>query len=457
MLHQFLKKSKAYAALPAMPHIPQFSLEPLAPAAHAAGSEWWYIRDGNERVGLIQTWIKEIEMFRFFPAGDGKGEAYPIPEVYHWANLIGSRLQMYGTMLLPPLTSFTLSWIRNQGEALEFRVEHAHEGDIRGASHYRLSWDPSLGYVWQGDSRYTMPEPAEIEFSNLFAAGISESREDRKRWQKTIRMLADGRIAFVYHNPLNVPVDDIHAGGFVGFVAEEEANPFVEFNESSSPVSIITCTQWYDQHIVMKPPRTKEADGLYHARARYRFLSLPGPVARELEAAAVPDTTDRKPKGLGFLLNRTNDFEQLIPPDQVYNGGLWLHATRSDEQAHSGAYSLKVVGQGAGQETSAAPIACGPAVVGESKKRYRLSAWVKTDLADGAAYLRVDDVRWNWNDIQATRKSPELAGRRDWAPLAIEFQPGLHDPFLVVRLCVDGQGAAWFDDVLLENVGDTRG
>ena len=44
---------------------------------------------------------------------------------------------------------------------------------------------------------------------------------------------------------------------------------------------------WYDQHIVMRPPKAKEADWLYHLRARYRLLSVPAPVAHELEAAAV--------------------------------------------------------------------------------------------------------------------------------------------------------------------------
>jgi hypothetical protein len=202
----------------------------------------------------------------------------------------------------------------------------------------------------------------------------------------------------------------------------------------------------------MKPPRTREADGLYHARARYRFLSLPGAVARELESKAIQAVPSRRRRALGFRLNRPNDFETFIAPEDGFNGGVWRRARRSNEQAHSGRYSLKVTGRGVGKPVSIAPIRGGPAVVGESAHRYRLTAWVMTDLSEGAAYLRVDDVRWSWDDLRATRKSSELSGRNGWTRLVIEFQPTPHDPFLVIRLCVNGRGVAWFDDVMLHTI-----
>ena len=456
-LQQFLHQSGAFAEIPRKAYTPRFNLESLPPANEAKGTDWFYIRDGDERIGLIQTLTREIEMFRFSPSGDGRGAGIEIPEVYHWANLFGARIQMYGTQELPPVTSFKLTFTKDRGDSLEFTVEQSHRGDLKGVSDYRLVWDERLGYVWECRSRYSMPEPQAVEFNNLLAGGISESREDHKRWQKTIRALADGRIVFVYHSPLNLPLDDIQAGGFVGFVTEEEMNPFVDLIETSSPVFINTCRQWYDQHIFMKPPRAKEADGLYHVQARYRFLSLPGKVARDLESVAVQAPVAEAEKVLGFLLNRPSDFEQFVSPEGGFNGGVWQkHATRSDEQAHSGRYSLKIVGRGAGEVVSAAPIGGGPGVIGESNHRYRLTAWVMTDLREGAAYVRVDDARWSWDDVRATRKSGEVGGRSVWTPLVIEFQPGPHDPFLVVRLCVDGLGAAWFDDVLLEDVGKGR-
>jgi len=203
-LQQLLNQSGAFADIPKKPWIPRFNLEPLPPANDAKGTEWFYIRDGEERIGLIQTLTREIEMFRFLPSGDGPGARIEIPEVYHWANLFGARIQMYGTQELPPVTAFKLTFTKDRGDSLEFTVEQSHVGDLKGVSEYRLAWDDRLGYVWECRSRYTMPEPQAVEFNNLLAGGIAESRESRKRWQKTIRALADGRIVFVYHNPLNM-------------------------------------------------------------------------------------------------------------------------------------------------------------------------------------------------------------------------------------------------------------
>lgn len=452
-LQAFLAKSRTYAELPKRAYAPQFNLEVLIPAEHAKGTQWFYIRDGEERIGLIQTWTKEIELFRFFPAGDGKGASYEIPEIYHWANLYGARIQMYGTQMLPPVTEFNLSFLKDRGDTLELRVENRHQGGLIGTSDYRLVWDERLGYVWNCVSHYSMPTPMKIEFNNLLAGGISEARDDHKRWQKTIRTLADGRIAFVHHNPLNVPVDDIQARGFVGFVTEEDMNPFVDLLETSSPVSMVTCSQWYDQHIVMNPPSANQQGGPCHIWARYRFLSLPGALARELDAVSVPTPRPGKaPTGLGFLLNRTNDFERLVTSEGVYNGALWQHATRVDNQGHSGRHSLRVIGNGLHKEVSVAPIGGGAALVGESKGRYRLSVWVKTDLSEGTGYFRIDDVCWNWKDVKATRTSRELTGRNEWTLLTVEFQPSANDPFLVLRFCVNGRGKAWFDDVMLEEL-----
>jgi len=139
------------------------------------------------------------------------------------------------------------------------------------------------------------------------------------------------------------------------------------------------------------------------------------------------------------------------PVDHVEAGGFVGFVT---EQAHSGKYSLKVVGRGLGKVASFAPIGGGPGVIGESRKRYRLTAWVKAALGEGSAYLRVDDAGWSWDDVRASRKTTEVGGRSERTQLAAEFQPGPDDPFLVVRICVDGQGVAWFDDVMLEEVKD---
>jgi len=456
-----LNKSKAFAALPKMKHTPAFRLEPFEPVQHreeAKGKQWWYICDGNERIGLITTWLNHVELFRFSPEV-AKGVKYEIPAIYHWANLIGARLplEMCGYHSpVPPSTSFKLTFTKEQGDSLEFKAEQTHKGGYSGGTEFRLAWDERLGYVLYCTSHFVMPEPRQIEFSNLLAGGVSESRDDHKRWQKTIRgRLADGRITFVHHNPVHIPVDNVEAGGFVGFATEEDMNPFVELLETSGPVFLATCSQWYDQHIAMKAPEAKEADGLYHLRAKYRMLSLPAAVARELEAMAVYTSPAEGESGMaGFLQGKLNDFETSVPRGKVYNGPIWQPGINATEgEAHSGSKSIALGGLGPGKVKTASPIGGGPAVYGESSKRYRLAAWVKAKgLEDGGAWLQVDDVFFDWQDVKATRKTEKLTGNHDWTRLEVDFTPSPNDPFLLITLCVEGTGTAWFDDLELVEV-----
>jgi hypothetical protein len=459
-LQDLLEKSKAFAALPRIKHTPAFRLECFEPVQYrqeAQGKQWWYICDGDQRIGLITTWLNHVELFRFSPDVD-KGAKYEIPEVYHWANLIGTRLPLrmhaYHTRI-PPCTSFMLVFTKDRGDSLAFKTEQRHGEDYRGTTEYRLVWDERLGYVINCTSHFAMPDPKEIEFNNLLAGGVAESRDDHKRWQKTMRgRLLDGRVSFVHHNPVNIPVDDVQSGGFVGFVTEEEMNPFVEMFETSGDVFFATCSEWYDQHIVMKAPRAKEADGLYHLRAQYRLLSVPGAVARELERVAVDRGPGRgESSKAGFLQNKVNDFEASVPHGQMYNGPIWQHINATEGSAHSGKRSIAVRGPGPGRVKAASPIGGGPPIYGESAKRYRLAAWVKTQgLDDGGAYLQVDDVFFNWQDAEATRKTKKLTGDHNWTRLEAEFTPSPRDPFLLIKLCVEGTGTAWFDDLELVEV-----
>ena len=457
---KILDKSKAFAALPRVKHAPAFRLEPFEPVQvrpEAKGKQWWYICDGDERVGLITTWLNHVELFRFSPEV-ARGAKYDIPPIYHWANLIGARLPLQMCSYhspVPPVTSFKLTFTKDRGDSLELKAEQTHKDGYSGSTECRLVWDERLGYVLNCTSHFAMPQPRQIEFNNLLAGGVSESRDDHKRWQKTVRgRLLDGRISFVHHNPVNIPVDHVEAGGFVGFVTEVEMNPFVEMIETSGPVFFATCSQWYDQHIVMKAPQAKEADGLYHLRARYRLLSLPCAVARELEAMAVYTSPATGESGMaGFLQNKVNDFETSVPRGKMYNGPIWQHINATEGPAHSGTRSIAVGGRGPGKVRSASPIGGGPAIYGESSKRYRLGAWVKTQgLEDGGAWLQVDDVFFNWQDVKATRKTEKLTGDHHWTRLEVDFTPSPNDPFLLIKLCVEGTGTAWFDDLELVEV-----
>jgi len=46
----------------------------------------------------------------------------------------------------------------------------------------------------------------------------------------------------------------------------------------------------------------------------------------------------------------------------------------------------------------------------------------------------------------------KLAYRSCWTRLEVEFTPSPRDPFLLIKLCVEGTGTAWFDDLELMEV-----
>jgi hypothetical protein len=258
----------------------------------------------------------------------------------------------------------------------------------------------------------------------------------------------------MYQNPLSMmqpfgpewtgTPDD---GGFVGFVAEPDSNPFIEIVHSEPRTTFITCSVWYDQHVISGPPEQKTADGLYRISAAYRFLSLPLAVAKELEDAARTMLPASKDSGImGFRQDVINDFEQPVPAGALFNGCIWGHSAKYDlTVGRSGARSLRLNGG-----ESAGPVHGGPLLHVERGKRYRLSAWVRTRGAAGrGACLRMR----NREESNVFLQSRSVAGDSDWTMLEIVFTPGQGDQFAFPGLAVEGPGTAWFDDIQLVELG----
>jgi hypothetical protein len=444
LLQKFLDTSKAYNALPVVKRTPAYRLEPVEKR-----NQWYYICDGDRHIGLIG---EDVQLFdREADYRGSKVDNTCFADAARLCLTMGP-FESHRNNEIPAIASRKLTITKDRADSIEFQHEQVHPGGYAGSIEFRVAWDERLGHIIYAKSHVVMPEPKQIEFNNFMAGWVSDLRDRHKRWQKTIRgRTADGRIVFVHHSPVNVPRDDVQPGGFLGFVTEERMNPFAEMIESSGPVFFHTCSVWYDQHMVMKAPQTKEADGMYHVRARYRLLSVPAVVARELEAVAVDNSSGTGPRPYlvraGFLLNKVNDFENFAPSDRVYNGAIFQHIDASEGEAHSGKYSLALRGPGPGKVKVASPVGGGPPLPSEHGRSYRLSAWVKTKgLADGGAYLEVSG--WGENNQRFTSWSEsKLSGDHDWTRLHITFGP--MSGGMGVKLCAEGTGTAWFDDVEL--------
>lgn len=451
-LQAFIESARCYASLPRHAHKPEFRL--VGVRGRKPRREYFWIMDGRQKIGLLNLWIGEIEMFRFFPPA-GERVDYRMPAVHHWATLQGPRITIV------PQGTWTnggeIACLQQGGETLRLRYRETSGDRKEMTQYFALRFDPVLGYIWDCRFRMRTERPERFEYTNLLTGGLSESRERHKRYQKCVWVRRDGTLCFMYQNPLSMMqsfgpewTDTPDDGGFVGWVAERDMNPFLEIVESAPRATFLTCSQWYDQHVLNRSPARKGEDGLYHVSAAYRMLSLPLPVAKELEDAArtmLPATGNLVARG--FRQDVLNDFEAPIPAGALYNGSMWGHwAQLETGSGHSGSHSLRV-----GGPREVQPVHGGTAVCVETGKRYRLSAWVRTRGVTGAgAYLRMNEVFWNWEDIRASHRSRALTGDNDWTRLELEFTPMDGDPFGVPGLIVEGGGAAWFDDIELVEV-----
>jgi len=169
-----------------------------------------------------------------------------------------------------------------------------------------------------------------------------------------------------------------------------------------------------------------------------------------VDSSTLPGARPRLTRS-GFMLNKVNDFETFLPSDRVCNAALWQHIEPTTGEAHSGKYALALRGPGPGKVKVASPVGGGPPLPVTSGASYRLSAWVKTKgLKDGGAYLQVSSWRGPPQERFTIVTEPKLAGDHDWTRLQIEFGPVTGG--MSIKLCAEGTGTAWFDDVELMEV-----
>jgi hypothetical protein len=154
-------------------------------------------------------------------------------------------------------------------------------------------------------------------------------------------------------------------------------------------------------------------------------------------------------------LNRTADFEAPLDPrasfrDQVfpYLEGEEHAINVVSDCAHTGKRSLRVRAEG--PLTYARAI--GSTMHVTEGERYRLSAWIKTDLEEGTAALSGIEYLFGLGNVTGEHRVPGGEGKSDWRYVQVEFVPGPEAHAIDVRFEVSGRGQAWIDEILLEQV-----
>jgi hypothetical protein len=445
-LQSFVESARCYPSLPRSAHTPAFRIKPVKERKYRG--KFFWIQDGEQRIGLLNLSCGEIEMFRFFPPPGGVRVDYKMQAVVGWESLQGPRICIVPQGTWSGRGKMTQS--RTDGATLGLHYREEFDGGTELVHRFLLRFDPVLGYIWDCTFDLRMDEPERFEYANLLPNGVADSRDERKRYQKCLWTRRDGTLCYMYQNPRSMMqsfgsewTDIPDDGGFVGFVSEPDVNPFVEIVHSDPPTTFVTCSVWYDQHVKAQPPAKTGDDGLYHVTAAYRFLSLPLPVAKELEDAArtmLPASSQAGP--MGFRQGIVNDFEATVPAGTLFNGCIWGHSAKYDSTVgRSGAHSLRLHG-----DEHAGPVHGGPLLHVERGRRYRFTAWVRTRGVTGkGVYLRVKPREDGVKELRSKR----LTGDRDWTRMEIVFTPDEGQSFAVLGLVVEGPGKAWFDDLEL--------
>ena len=465
-------------------YVPKFRIEEFA-------KDQWWILDGDIKVGLLTRPADFAELVNFDPFKPRRDLAFP--KYYHAPTQPGDRITIAKWVNAQSTTSdkntLTVS-ATPQGVTAVF-TESWKNG--RTATK-RLTWciDPDFGYVLHGEDEMRSPQPETHEYTNFLPRGAVDDRPESGRYPYILWQHPSGRIIRQNHNNIGaraLGAMDYHdrrrlaTDGFIGFFGEPDRNAAIELLESVPGSNSGTCPNMLDEHIcwlpldVESPPR--QTDGTYLNRAVFNLVSVPPAVSDALNGRAemldlVVDRVDPvmaerqawceaefphrtgEPKHLRFCpirFGEVADFETVLDPAAIFRGEVFPYPIDPDapiavvaDCAHSGRCSLRVRVDGHPQHVE--PTGCSFHV--NEGQRYRLSAWVKTELKDGEAALSAVEYLYSPGSGTTPHIATPLQGTHAWQRLAVEFVPGENAHVVMVRFQVTGHGTAWFDDVLLE-------
>ena len=424
----------------------------------------WWILDGQVRVAMLSKQDDIVLHTNYDP--DHPNRAVTLPKILHAPTLPGDQISIVKFGLpLPDQHDIAFSVSETQVVA---RVTAQWTNGTTRTKILTFLVDDDFGYIIHFDDEFHAAAPGIQEFSNFLARGTTDDRPQFKRYSYLLWLSPSGQIMRWNQNNLSCVLcpggDADHAqrsiqpGGFHGYFGEKDRNPALEILAASPLPRAETCLNVLDEHMVWSAvapaSHPRDANGRFIYRAVFNSVSLPPTVCDLLthDAVMVDLLKGTRPPALwAFTTGQVTDFEAKYDPSASYRG-VFFTADESRgtaivvaEMPHSGTNSLRITVDG--QERSATP--WGGSLHVTEGQRYRLTAWVKTDLADGAASLHADECLFTYNNITAAHRSASVHGRSDWQELSLDFTPGEKAHVVRVGFYVSGHGRAWLDDVLL--------
>jgi len=366
-------------------------------------------------------------------------------------------------------------WLRGEGSEVEALVSGEFPDGERCQWRVTVRYDSTWAryrYFIDIDARKRSADG--LEPLNMMLAGALTAREEDRRWTHSIWQAPDGQLRRLVHSNALFQCTDYSApswrtrnapfrGAWVGYAAHESFNPAILIHGNNVPIILATCSQLFDEHVIWGTAGLDNLgeDGYFHFAMQTEFVDLPPQLAQELLDQAtdpVQPKAWRVPcRALPFDMDTVNSFEEAVGPwepetcpilqvpDVPGSSVEW-----AADEAHSGERSIRLKVSDANKREFLEPRGAVCSV--KPHTRYRLSGWIKTRAVERFARLELYSYEYTYANVINTAASPDLTGDQDWTRVEVELDSG-DQAYLMPRMLLHGPGQAWFDDLLLEEIG----
>ncbi|MFZ2656030.1 MAG: hypothetical protein WAX69_13955 [Victivallales bacterium] len=479
-------------------HHPNFHLD-------SHGKDYHWIMDGEIRVGLVvrrnptlpgTPFCENFDNAELVNFDSSAPRTVELPPTLHASTHPGYRVPL--GMWVDDAQATTsderiLEWEICREKVSATFSEHWANGRC-STKVFTWRMDADFGYVMDCKVRMVSPYRERAEFCNFLAGGLADDRPGFARYPYCLWQHDSGKIMRLNHNNIGARAlgamdmydrRRIAVGGFIGFFGEKDHNAAVEILNSSHDIGAVTCPCLFDEHIRWLRPSAgriaQDHEGRFLYEADCRIVSVPPLVSDALarQAQMVDMVTDHaepilareyewcenefphrrgQPKHLSFhpfATGQITEFEQKMDPSTSWRGQVFRCQDDNDDApvtvvsncGHSGSHSLRI-------RVDGNPVVIGPdqgcCMHVTGGQRYRLSAWVKTDLETGQVRIAANEWFMSPNIVVACHRSEFLGGRADWHLLRIEFTPGVKHHAVSIFIETEGRGVAWVDDIIME-------
>lgn len=272
---------------------------------------------------------------------------------------------------------------------------------------------------------------------------------------------------------------------YYGFLDGDNGGWMTRIRKTSAPIAYEICWSRFDIHLLMEGamPARHGAETL-DLEFALEFVPVPPAEARKIvnRAVELPWRQTKEYQDLP-LFSWDNRFDRVLtdlPSEETAQHMLWwpsgYDCFRDGSVGDGDSFSLSIKREHPAVKASAWTTLCWGYPFNDrskGKRRYRLSARVKTADCTGAVRLGHYSSVENIGDIYygglkshhrdgrlkteglVWEYSSELSGTNDWTLLSLEFEVRHYGSTLLLEHT--GAGQCWFDNVKLEDLGPARG